>query len=192
MNTTSSAQPNFLKRFRFEVDLGDADLPRPHLPEGYSWTAWHPAIIGDHAAIKYESFRDEMDCQIFLALRTLQGCRDLMHSIMIHSGFLPQATWLIQFDGNDFRPATACGTIQGLQMSSTLGSIQNVGITPEHRGYGLGRALLLKCLHGFRSSGLTRAYLDVSAENRNAIALYRSVGFKYVKTSYKEILVEVS
>lgn len=171
-----------------EIDLRDVELPRPTLPDGYSWQAWHPAIIDQHAFAKYESFRAEMDCQIFLALRTRKGCRDLMESIVKHTGFLPQATWLIQFDGHDFRPATPCGTIQGVAMSTTLGSIQNVGIIPEHRGFGLGRALVLKNLHAFRSCGLFRAYLDVSAENITAISLYRSIGFKYAKTSYREIL----
>ncbi|MDB4733601.1 GNAT family N-acetyltransferase [Planctomicrobium sp.] len=187
MSTANTTDAKFLKRFRMEIDLRNVELARPHLPDGYSWGAWHPAIIDQHAFAKHESFRTEMDCQIFVSLRTLKGCRDLMCSIMKHSGFLPQATWLIQFDGDDFRPAMPCGTIQGVAMSTTLGAIQNVGVIPEHRGFGLGRALVLKNLHAYRSCGLVRVYLDVSAENQGAIALYRSLGFKYSKTSYREI-----
>lgn len=188
MTTAQSQDARFLKRFRMEIDLSEITLDRPHLPEGYAWAEWHPAILHAHALAKYDSFHEEMDSQIFPALRTLPGCRELMLSITKHSGFLPQATWLIQFEGHPLRRSIPCATIQGLTQSTTLGAIQNVGVIPEHRGFGLGRALLLKNLLGFRAHGLLRVYLDVSADNVNAIALYRSVGFKYTKTSYREIL----
>ncbi len=187
MNTASSTEPKFLKRFRMEIDLRDVVLERPQLPEGYHWVQWHPEHLHDHALVKFESFHTEVDTQIFPALRTLVGCRELMQSIMTHPGFLPQSTWLIQFGQQEFRPPVPCGTIQGLCQSMLLGAIQNVGVTPEHRGFGLGRALLLKNLHGFRSCGLLRTYLDVTADNVAAISLYESLGFKHVKTSYREV-----
>jgi ribosomal protein S18 acetylase RimI-like enzyme len=140
-----------------------------------------------HAEVKWASFERELDSRVFPALGTLAGCEELMRGIVQHSGFLPQATWLIEFAGNDFFDSAPCGTIQGLVHSSTLGSIQNVGIVPEHRGFGLGRALVLKALSGFRRYGLLRVYLDVTAENGPAVELYRTVGFRHVSTSYSEI-----
>lgn len=190
MNSTGSTAQQYLKRFRMEIDFGNVVLSKPKLPSGYEWSAWHPAQLADHAQVKYESFRAEMDSRIFPAFRSLQGCRDLMQSISTHQGFLPQATWLISLSANDFRPSVPCGTIQGLRQSATLGSIQNVGVVPEQRGCGLGRALLLKTLHGFRACGMTRVYLDVSADNTGAMTLYRSIGFQYINTSYREIRPE--
>ena len=51
-------------------------------------------------------------------------------------GFLPGATWLI-----------ACaqgyvGTVQGVMDQGPIGAIQNVGVLPDFRGMGLGRALV--------------------------------------------------
>ena len=188
---SSSTEPKYLKRFRMEIDFRDVALEQPKLPEGYHWVKWHSGTLHNHALVKFESFHTGVDTQIFPALRTLVGCRELMQSIMTHSGFLPQSTWLIQFGANEFRPPVPCGTIQGLVQSTTLGAIQNIGVIPEHRGFGLGRALLLKNLHGFRAYGLQRTYLDVTAENTTAISLYESLGFKHIKTSYREVAPEL-
>ncbi|TWT58363.1 ribosomal-protein-alanine N-acetyltransferase [Thalassoglobus neptunius] len=189
MSTVTSLQPKFLKRFRMEIDFLEVSLPRPDLPDGYTWSEWHPSLLHEHALAKFLSFHNELDSQIFPALRTVAGCRDLMRSIANHKAFLPQSTWLIRAAQNDFRPEFPCGTIQGLTQSSKLGAIQNIGIIPEHRGLGLGRALVLKNLHCFRSFGMQRVYLDVSAENEPAVELYRSIGFRHVKTSYREIVL---
>jgi ribosomal protein S18 acetylase RimI-like enzyme len=68
-----------------------------------------------------------------------------------------------------------------------IGAIQNLGVVPEHRGRGLGRALVHQALIGFRDSGLDRAYLEVTAENQGAVVLYRSLGFRRAKTLYKAV-----
>jgi ribosomal protein S18 acetylase RimI-like enzyme len=56
---------------------------------------------------------------------------------------------------------------------------------PLHRGRGVGKALLLQALHGFRRAGLGRAVLEVTAQNDAAVRLYRSIGFRCRKTVYK-------
>ena len=182
-------RPKYLKRFRMEIDFRGTHLPQPELPREYRWAEWNGFLLREHAKAKFQSFHAEMDSQIFPSLRTHSGCRELMQSITDHRGFLPSTTWLVQLAGNEFRPSQPCGTIQGLLQSDHMGAIQNIGVVPDHRGCGIGRALLLKCLHGFRAHGLHRVYLDVSAENVSAIGLYRSVGFEHVKTSYREIVL---
>lgn len=177
----------YLKRYRMEFDFRQVRSERPQLPDGYRWRPWHPRLLSEHAAVKYASFRYELDSRMFLALSSLHGCESLMRGIVRHDGFLPQATWLIEYTGNDFIEPACVGTIQGLLHSSVQGSIQNVGIVPEHRGMGLGRAILLKALAGFRTYGLLRVSLDVTAENRPAVELYRSVGFQLASTSYREL-----
>ena len=44
---------------------------------------------------------------------------------------------------------------------------------------------LSRTLHGFRAAGLRRVYLEVTAENTPAVELYRSVGFRVIRTMYK-------
>ena len=52
---------------------------------------------------------------------------------------------------------------------------------------GLGAALLLKALHGFRNAGLGRAFLEVTAQNDGAVRLYHRLGFRRRKTVYKTV-----
>ena len=105
------------KRLTMEIDTCGVDLPEPLLPDGYEWSAWHPSLVGQHAQAKFESFRDEMDCELFDCLSHLSGCRRLMTDISLHDRFLPSATWLIQFVGNRFLQSIPCATIQGLRNS---------------------------------------------------------------------------
>ena len=172
------------KRFRMEIDLR-RELPRAELPRGYVWSGWHLSLCEQHALAKYHSFNGEPDTELFPCLGVLDGCRNLMQDIASHPSFLPQATWLVRFVANEFTGPLPIGTVQGLQVTRHAGAIQNIGICRLHRGAGLGRALLLKSLAGFQAVGIQRVALEVTAENRRAIQLYASLGFKTVKTSYR-------
>lgn len=183
----------YYKRYRMEVDLRRAKLAEPMLPPGYVWTTWRADRIERHAWAKYRSFHDEIDASVFSSLAHYEGCLRLMSEIARRDGFLPQATWLItrSFSDEEYEDVA---TIQGLVtvtdrlfLTEQVGAIQNVGVTPEHRGLGLGRALVLKSLWGFREAGLRSVYLEVTANNAPAVQLYRSLGFRLTKTSYKAV-----
>jgi ribosomal protein S18 acetylase RimI-like enzyme len=77
--------------------------------------------------------------------------------------------------------------VQGIRDGKGAGSIQNLGIVPEHRGRGLGTCLLYAALDGFRRAGLRRACLEVTAQNADAIRLYRRHGFRRARTVYKAV-----
>ena len=64
-----------------------------------------------------------------------------------------------------------------IEPGSTTGEIYVLGIAPEQAGRGLGRALLGAGLARMLERGCTAADLYVEAENRSAVALYRSLGF---------------
>jgi ribosomal protein S18 acetylase RimI-like enzyme len=170
----------YFKRFRMEIDLNDIP-PASGLPEGYRWLPWDEALLAPHAEVKFRSFFEEIDAVVFPSLSTLAGCLHLMREISRKPGFRPEATWLIG------GPDGPCATVQGVSDRSGLGAIQNLGVTPRHRGRGLGGALLLQALYGFRRAGLGRAYLEVTADNDGAIRLYRRLGFRCRKTIYKAV-----
>ena len=170
----------YYKRFRMEIDLR-APLPAPSLPDGYAWDAWHPALLKAHAEVKFHCFNDQIDSIVFPSLGSRSGCFLLMQEISRRPGFKPEATWLISgADG-------PCGTVQGIRDHRGIGAIQNLGVTPPHRGRGLGQALLLQALCGFRRAGLHHAFLEVTAQNDGAIRLYRRLGFRCRKTIYKAV-----
>jgi GNAT superfamily N-acetyltransferase len=145
-----------------------------------------------HAETKYRSFVGEIDSHVFPCLGELTGCQRLMEDIADKPGFLPAATWLAAYVAESGQITDYCGTIQGIADDRLCGSIQNLGVTPEHRGLGLGKLLMLKALEGFWRAGLGRASLEVTAQNALAVTLYRKLGFRRVKTVYKAVEVAYS
>jgi ribosomal protein S18 acetylase RimI-like enzyme len=51
-------------------------------------------------------------------------------------------------------------------------------VRPSHRRRGVGRRLLQSCLDALGEKGATDVQLRVWHANKNAIALYRQLGFK--------------
>lgn len=174
------------KRFRMELDLRAADLAPAVLPDGYRWITWHQLLSERHAQVKWRSFRNDLDGRVFPCLSDLRGCRRLITEIGTQPSFCAEATWIVAFQPELSWPADDCGTIQGIIRAGGVGSIQNVGIVPEHRGQGLGRAIVVKALEGFRLCGIAAATLEVTALNQVAVSLYRSLGFRITRVLYRE------
>lgn len=178
------------KRYRMLYDL---NLPtwQFQIPAGYRWQAWQTDLLEFHASTKHRSFQSEVDANVFPCFSSLASCQRLMHEITRREGFLPQATWLI-YDPtystattSAGKEAAGCGTIQGIALDPTLGSIQNLGVTPNHRGLGIGSALLGRAIEGFKAAGLTRAMLEVTCDNFGAVRLYQKLGWTIERTVYK-------
>ncbi len=176
---------SYYKRYRMELDLRSRRPVPLFAPRGYQLAPWHPELLADHAEVKFQSFRDEIDADVFNCLGELDGCQRLMEEISLKDGFLPEATWLaIHREGGEAEP---CGTIQGIRLAHKYGAIQNVGILPAHRGRGLGTALIFAALAGFQQVGLSRVYLEVTAQNDGAVRLYKRLGFRRTKTLFKAV-----
>jgi ribosomal protein S18 acetylase RimI-like enzyme len=173
------ASISYFKRYKMEAEL--REQPSPRLPEGFAFAAWSHDLIEAHADMLFASFHREIDALVFPSLGDRQGSLCLMIEMTRKRGFLAEATWLLM------GPAGPCGTVQGMRERDGFGSIQNVGIAPDWRGRGLGEALLLQAFAGFRSLGLTRARLEVTAQNEPAVRLYRRLGFRRAKTLYKAV-----
>lgn len=172
----------YFKRYRMELDLRRPIFAPPPLPSNYELVDWHDSALDGHAEAKYHSFRFEIDANVFPCLADKEGCLRLMREIARRDGFIEEATWLLMYD--DGRAVDFCGTVQGVR-DAEYGAIQNLGVTAEHRGRGLGTFLLQRALVGFRSAGLPKAYLEVTAQNQGAVKLYQRLGFRCVKTVYK-------
>lgn len=176
----------YFKRFRMEISL--QDLPEePPLPVGYRLVPWSAEILKRHAEVKFQSFRFEVDANVFPCLGDAEGCFRLMREISMRDGFLPAATWMVEFDDpqmGDWRPVA---TIQGVRDREGNGSIQNLGVIPGFRGMGIGAVLLLRALHGFRDHEMPKASLEVTSQNLGAIRLYQRLGFRIASTVYKAV-----
>lgn len=178
----------YFKRFRMEVDLRrDSPAAGPAaLPPGYRFVPWNEALLDVHARTKFRSFRDEIDAVVFPCLGELDGCRRLMREIRNKRGFLADATWLVAF-GSGPEGLLWCGTIQTVVASGGVGTIQNIGVVPGHRGLGLGTSLIQQAMAGLRLHSVPRGLLEVTADNSRAVRLYQRLGFRRSKTVYKTV-----
>ncbi|MEZ6116878.1 MAG: GNAT family N-acetyltransferase [Pirellulaceae bacterium] len=176
----------YYKRYRMEMRIPLFGCGQERLPHGYSLVPWDESLLELHADVKCRSFATEIDSQVFPCLGEPSGCYRLMEEIARKSGFLSEATWLIAFHALDH--IEYCGTIQGIaDPVRSTGSIQNLGVTPGHRGQGLGTRLLEAAIAGFAKAGLRRAGLEVTADNFSAVRLYQRFGFRRIKTVYKAV-----
>jgi ribosomal protein S18 acetylase RimI-like enzyme len=177
----------WFKRFRMNYSLlGELPAP-PRLESGYELWPWTRQLLGRHAEAKYYAFRHEIDANVFPCLADRDGCRELMRDISRRAGFVAPATWLAVCRDSDTGAVANCGTVQGMVIGQREGSIQNLGVVPNHRGHGLARALLVAALEGFRAHGMAEASLEVTACNEYAIRLYQQFGFRISRTVYKSI-----
>lgn len=194
----------YFKRFRMEyrlddwsgadsdgLDTGDVDsgisrlesITKP-VPIGYEFAPFHEGLIREHAAAKYESFRYELDSNVFPCLGDREGCLRLMQEIASRSTFVPEATWLCRFKDQEAGTVVPVGTIQGIEAEG-WGAIQNIGIDPHHRNKGLGALLLTRAAKGFYEAGLKGMHLEVTTDNTAAIRFYERIGFRRTSVVYK-------
>lgn len=82
-----------------------------------------------------------------------------------------------------YRVAECAGAIVGYAGLAMLGDeahVMTIGTVPEHRGEGIGRAMLRELLAEAARRGIVRVILEVRADNAAAIALYQTEGFAAV------------
>jgi len=176
----------YFKRYRMEKDLRDLPLNlSPRLPVDYFFVPWNDRLVREHGEVKWQSFRFELDANVFPCLGDKDGCVRLMRDIAGRNNFIAAATWMIIYRDPNSGIDEPCATIQGLRADHNLGSIQNVGVTASHRGHGIGSSILLQSLVGFRNVGCQRVQLEVTVQNAGAIRLYERLGFKRVETLFK-------
>jgi len=169
-----------------QVELQRISLDVPDLPSGYRWLPWRTLLLERHAQVKWRSFREDLDGQVFRCLRDPAGCLSLMKEIASRNSFCPASTWMVVYQPEADWPPSDAGTIQGVTRHGGIGAIQNVGVAPEHRRLGIGRALLLRSMAGFCDAGMALASLEVTAENTHALDLYRNIGFEIREVLYRD------
>lgn len=101
------------------------------------------------------------------------------------SWFDPQGFFLAEQDGRllGFHwTKVHGGNGDGGHGHEPIGEVYVVGVDPEGRGLGLGRALTLVGLRHLRARGLSQAMLYVDGSNEPAIRLYESLGFTHWDT----------
>jgi GNAT superfamily N-acetyltransferase len=178
---------NYVKRYRMELNLLRWQYTSCRLPVGYRLVPWQASLTLAHAQVKYLSFQGSLDARVFPCLGELSGCQRLMSEIKAKDGFIPEATWLVEYLSSGIQHTKYCATIQAVRIQKYKASVQNIGVLPEHRGRGIGSAIIQASLLGLQQVGMNQVGLEVTAENQGAVRLYRRLGFRTVRTLYKSV-----
>jgi mycothiol synthase len=89
--------------------------------------------------------------------------------------FDPSGFLLLEIDG---RLAASCWTKVHELHPDRFGEIYIISVHPDFQGRNLGRVMVTQGLDALRRKGVTTAILFVDQSNKNAVALYESLGFK--------------
>ncbi|MCU1262659.1 MAG: GCN5-related N-acetyltransferase [Bryobacterales bacterium] len=138
------------------------------------WTEPHQELAAQLIATTY---RGHVDSEINDQYRSVSGARKFLYNIVQYPGC-----------GTFFRPASVaafvrqsgemCGMCLASMVSEHSGHITQICVSPEWQGEGLGYELLRQSIELLRSAGCRKVSLTVTSENRAAMRLYRSVGFR--------------
>jgi ribosomal protein S18 acetylase RimI-like enzyme len=160
--------------------LGSADLSTGRMRQRARIERWNDQHHEAAAHLIAEAYADHIDSRINDQYRSVMGARRFLFNI-------------VQFPGCGvfFRPASFAafdpdtGRLCGVSLASLVapesGHITQICVSPEMHGSGLGHELLRQSLTTFKEAGCASASLTVTAENRNAVALYERVGFQTVR-----------
>ena len=176
-----------VQRSQMVFDFAKAELaPMPAFPHGFWLVPWSRTLIDPHADVLHRSFRNDSDGAVFPTFREYHNCRNLIEMLADSPMFLPAATLLIAH-GEPNGMFEFVANIQGMQLSDSVGAIQNVAVLPEFRRRGLGQALVLAALQGFQSAGVRRVTLEATTDNAAAVNLYGRIGFTTFRVYLREV-----
>lgn len=155
----------------------DENLPEVTFPVGL---VLRPALP-EHFRIIWEAgeecFRDQQD--------HVAPNEENFHAWITTPNLDPRL-WVVVWDGDQIAGAAINVIHQG-----TWGETDDLFVRRPWRKQGVGRALLLSCLHLFKARGLTTAGLGVDAENGSgALGLYENLGYRPYQrvVSYRKLM----
>lgn len=124
--------------------------------------------------------REEMAKWIESASQFLSGSADIvMERILEQISDFPENLLNMYYSMEKFYFASVNEHEIGiLNFSPKAGRISNVGVDPSRRSQGHGRKILLFALKQLKAAGCKQANLRVHVDNKPALSLYESLGFK--------------
>jgi len=173
-------------------------------PEGIVWKRWTPWRRRKFARTIARTYEGSLDCPAMAGLRTAQDALATHRA----TGVFRAGAWHLALEGGAGHPGTATsravagGTLAGRACRGSTasrirareavgvvlvsevegrGDLVYLGVVPEARGRGVGRALLGQAIRDTARMGLVALAVAVDTQNGPAWRLYAGAGFKEVR-----------
>ena len=162
-----------VERYSFILERGGSILPDPVFPEGI--------YLSQLAPDDREGMRQFADC-INEEFKDLAGhtpsSADYIQTFFEDVGYIPDGLCLLKKGQEPIGTICLMHDVENM----AAGEIMAVGILEGYRGLGLGRNLLRYGYNFLINRGLDPVVLSVNGENRGAIRLYESEGFRLTES----------
>lgn len=162
--------------------------PRGHrsaaLPPGFTMHTWHEDLRPRFAKAILDSYVDTLDCPGLVGLRDVN---DILEGHKASGQFDPNLWFLVEAEPGSQAKADGAGGgldpepvgVMLLNASPSHRALEVVyfGLSPSHRGQGIGQLLLEYGLSKAQERDLNQIILAVDEANGPALRLYRRLGF---------------
>jgi GNAT superfamily N-acetyltransferase len=149
--------------------------------QGFSWEDYKSSRDQDFAELIQRTYVESLDCP---ALSGVRDIKDIMAGHKATGLFQPHRWRLVRVDG---RPA-GCILLAENPLRRVL-EVAYMGICPEHRRQGIGRALINSALGLAYHERFEKVTLAVDSRNEPAMRLY--LGFGFMETTRRRALIKV-
>ncbi|HET8637550.1 MAG TPA: N-acetyltransferase [Acidobacteriaceae bacterium] len=156
--------------------LGDQPAT-PALPPEFDLRPWREDDFNAAARLISAAYSGHLDSYINDQYRTVSGSLRFLHNIVRFPGCGyfdgPASRVLVRPGSSDFAGLILCSRVR-----EDVAHVTQICIAKEERGLGLGRMLIEHCAANLKRQGFRALTLTVTAENENAVSLYRRAGFQ--------------
>lgn len=158
---------------RLTMTLDQAVPGTPTWPLGFRLVNWREDLFGPSSRVLFASFRNSPDAVWDGQLRTPEGTAHVLRSLTDGKyGPIDGEISFLVFDRG-----VPCAIALVTRRPVSAGYVLVLGVVPEYRRRGVGRALIHEVAERVRGSDLDRTELTVAAENAVAVGLYERLGF---------------
>ncbi|MDY6917186.1 MAG: GNAT family N-acetyltransferase [Chloroflexota bacterium] len=161
-----------LVRRQYQMGLTECGNLPPQMPAGYVVDHFARGDEESLCAIQNLAFAEHWG----FCPNTVEEVRYMVNVVC------PPAEGVLFISSDRKKKAGYCWTAAH-PTDSRKGLVHMMGVAPDCRGMGLGRAVLLAGIEYLRSRGIDEIGLTVDCENRAALALYQSAGFTRTATT---------
>lgn len=157
------------------------DIPAAPTPAELRFRAFAPDIEPVFQLTLLRTYEQTLDCPELNGIRTIE---EVMDGHRAQGIWRPDTWWLASLASE---PA---GIVLLTQLADVDGyDLSYVGVLPEYRRHGLGKALALHAMHAASDRDTLQLLLAVDQRNHPARRLYQSLGFE--PTECREVLLLV-
>jgi ribosomal protein S18 acetylase RimI-like enzyme len=157
-----------LAYLRRAVTAAEACAPAP---KEITWRRWTPWRRRQFARTIERTYEGSLDCPAMAGLRTAQDALATHRA----TGVFRAWAWHLALEGGEAVGVVLASEVEG------RGDLVYLGVVPEARGRGIGRALLAQAIRDTARMGLPALAVAVDTANVPAVRLYAGARFKEVR-----------